>query len=90
MITEDDKQLVFVPLEEASTPPGGIIECLKDNFWLYKEGKGILYWKDKYNSYPQCNINRAVVENIKNRMYPWAEIIYVPVVFMKINIKDYT
>lgn len=82
----EDSRLVFLPVETASEPKDGLPQrCLKDYWWIFEPTRGILFYrqtaKSKHLS-PQCNSNRVIAEQIRSRLYPWAEIKQVPKVFV--------
>jgi hypothetical protein len=92
-ISIDDPKCVFVPLTEAIVPPNGLIEHLPNKYWAYVEGKGILYFKGSPKSSfmsPQCNSNKEIAEHITEMFYPWATVLFVPSVFRKVKISEYT
>jgi hypothetical protein len=89
-IEENDPKLVFVPLEEATTPPAGLIEHLKDRWWAIHPEKGLIFYK-AYNGNPsaQCNPSETTSRALNEKLYPWAEIKFVPSVFRRVNPHDY-
>lgn len=83
-MTEDDKRLSFVPIEKAVVPPSGLIEHIKDHYWLVHPVKGIVFWKES----PQANRNEELTRRWqKNNL--WAEVMFLPSVFRSINPSDY-
>lgn len=87
IVEHDDPRLVFVPLDKAVVPPSGLIRHIKDHWWVTHPEKGLAFFDKKYMS-PQCNSNKSVTEHIA-RMYPWAEIKFIPSVFRRIDLNDY-
>lgn len=85
----DDPRLVYVPLESAIVPPSGLIEHLKDRWWSAHPERGLLFF-DKKSMSPQCNGDETVARALAARLYPWAETIFVPSVFRRINPSDYS
>lgn len=83
--TED--RFVFVPIDEAIVPPGGLIEHLKDRWWVVHPEKGVAYF-DKRHKSPQCNSNETITRRLA-QAYPWAEVRFLPSVFRRINPHDY-
>jgi len=93
IIKEDDPRLKFVSLEEASTPPSGIIEHIKDYYWIVHPEKGVAFWltkigRTKQHISPQCNMYKSIVERFALR-YPWAEVKQIPSVFRGVDPNDY-
>lgn len=90
MVEPDDKRLRFVPIEEATVPPVGLIEHIKDYWWVVHPEKGVVFWRPNPRvEVPQGNFNKVVTEGIIKRMYPWAECRLIPSVFRSIDPKDY-
>jgi hypothetical protein len=87
VITEDDPRLRFVPIETATTPPANLIDHIKDAWWVVHPQKGLVFW-DKHRA-PQCNRSEDITRRIAGAMYPWAEIRFIPSVFLRINPHDY-
>lgn len=87
----DDPRLVYVPLVEATTPKSGICTCYQDRWWCMDPERGLIFYRaSKRDSLsPQCNSNQAVVDHSIKRMYPWAEVVFIPWVFERINLQDY-
>jgi hypothetical protein len=92
-LAEDDPRLVFIPIEVAIIPPGGIIMHMKDRWWAKHPEKGLIFWKPNkrhpHPGAPQCNSSEAMTKRLWELMYPWAEIVFVPSVFYKIDPHDY-
>ena len=91
-IEADDPRLKFVPLDQLTTPPPGLIEHLKDRFWIVHPDKGAVFGnpdKKGRDMSPQCNSNKDCVEAVFINMYPWAEIKFIQSAFRRINPQDY-
>lgn len=84
-ITED--RFVFVPLEKATVPPSGLIEHIKDRWWMAHPEKGLVFF-DKKAMAPQCNSSEKIARHFASA-YPWATVVFVPSVFRTINPNDY-
>jgi hypothetical protein len=87
----EDPSLYFVPLETAIVPPPGLINHLKDRWWAIHPEKGLIYYRRRRSDAgsPQCNFNEAVARSIRDRLYPWAEVLFVPSAFHCIDPQDY-
>jgi hypothetical protein len=84
MFEQDDPRLSFVSLKEATVPPAGLIEHIKDRWWVVHPEKGVCYFKTS----PLCNASKKIVsERLCN--YSWAEARFIPSVFRTINPNDY-
>lgn len=92
-VAEDDPRLTFIKLDEATIPPGGIIEHHKAKWWCVCPRRGLIFWRpDKKYSWPgapQCNSNEEVTRRFRERMYPWAELRFLPSAFHRVDPKDY-
>ena len=84
-LSETDKNLKFVSLEKAMTPPSGLIEHIQDHYWCVHKTKGVIYWKGCV----QGNLNKVIADSLCKRLYPWAEVRLLSSVFRKINPSDY-
>ena len=82
-----DERMVFVSFEKATVPPAGLIEHIKDSWWVTHPEKGVAFF-DKRRQSPQCNRNEEIARRIGG-MYPWAEIKFIPSVFRRIDPQDY-
>lgn len=79
------ERYVFVPIEKAVVPPSGLIEHLKDRWWIVHPEKGLAFF-DKKLMAPQCNGS----ETLARRLAPeWAEVRFFPSVFRRIDPQDY-
>jgi hypothetical protein len=88
VINEDDPRLVFVPIEHASTPPGGIIQHLKDRYWCVHPTRGLVFWTSQL-MWPQCDSDERCSKAIRDEVYPWADVVFVPSVFRLVNPRDF-
>jgi hypothetical protein len=84
-IHEDDPRLTFTLLEKAIVPPTGLIEHIKDKWWIVHPVKGVVYFR-KHS--PQCNSDQEISRRFL-AMYPWAELRHIPSVFRTIDPRDY-
>ena len=65
-----------VPIEKAVKPKDGYV-VMADRWWIVVD-ECILF----YRGYaPQCNDVKAITESIRDRMYPGAEVRFLPMVF---------
>lgn len=73
---------VFMPLEEAMSPRTGFV--MTDRYWVYKDGKGILFIKMGGSPHliPQCNSNAAIAESIQADLYPNYEVMFLETAFV--------
>lgn len=75
MIGDISKHIRKIPIEEAIKPKNG--ECLVNRYWSVQDGC-ILF----YNNSPQCNADQAVARVITDKLYPQAEVILIPEVYI--------
>jgi len=80
-------RLYFVPETEATVPPAGLIEHIKDSWWVTHPEHGLAFW-DKRSKSPQCNTNESITRHLA-KIYPWAEIKFIPSAYRRINPSDY-
>lgn len=91
-MTEDDPTITYISIEEATKPPGGLIEHLRDKWWSVHPTKGLIFYvgKGKPKCFsPQCNSNEDITRRIQEMLYPWAEVRFMPSVFIKRKPSDY-
>jgi hypothetical protein len=82
---QDDPHLVFRPVDSLTDPPDGLVQVIKDAWWCSLPDRGLLFYRSTPKSCylaPQCNRNQDVAEAIRLRFYPWAELVFVPAVFI--------
>lgn len=77
---ETHPRLSFIPENEAARPKGGNVQCVIDHWWCVHPEKGLVIWDKEC---PQANPNRTVTETCLAKLYPWAVIKQIPVVFMQ-------
>lgn len=89
-IERDDKNLKFIPFDVATRPPKGLIEHIKESYWVCDAERGVLYFRtfgDNYSA--QCNESEKITKTLAARNYPWAEVRFISSVFRRINPRDY-
>ena len=86
-----EENLVFVPFDEAAIAPGGIIEHLKNRWWLCCPDRGVAFYQPlgKGPRYPQCNTDEKTTRKLFERRYPNLEVRLIPSVFQRVNVSDY-
>lgn len=102
VISETD--YVFLPLEEAVTPPkGGFFQHYVSAWWVVHPDRGLAFYnprnartgRRRYSRYgsPQCNsderISRKVGADTAGSVFPEVEIQHLPSVWVPIDISDY-
>lgn len=91
MKEKNDKDLVFISLEKATTPFDGAI-AMTNRFWSICPERGLIFWKPKGrkgSGSPQCNSDERMSKHLNEKLYPWAETKFVPVVYIEHNCYDY-
>lgn len=82
----DEKDFTFILIEVAIVPPSGLIEHLKDRWWIVHPEKGLPFYK---GFAPQCNSNEILTRRL-SKNFPWnVRIQFIPSVFHSINPHDY-
>lgn len=86
-MSEINPRFYFVSKEKATVPPAGLIEHIKDSWWLVHPEKGLTFFDKKIGS-PQCNKNESLTRSWAAQ-HPWAVVEFIPSVFRSINPQDY-
>lgn len=72
----------YLPISEAIKPKSGIFKIHVNDYWSVVEKDGVDCVM-LYRGYaPQCNSNIAIVEHIKEKLYPEAKIVQLPIAYM--------
>lgn len=80
IMEEDNPLLSYVLLSDALAPKKeGIYTLHINTCWCIHPVKGLIIYK-KYS--PQCNNNREIVNKLRNILYPWANVMLIPRVFV--------
>lgn len=78
--------LTHMPLDQATADPGeGFWDILVDRWWVHAPGQGLLF----YGKSPQCNRHEGITRKIAAKLYPDAEIIFLPRVYVPHDCADY-
>ena len=80
MFEQNDKNLSFLPVTAATNPANGMYRCIKDSWWIAHPDKGLIFYR-KHS--PQCNANEEIARRLKEKLYPWAEVVHMPFVFVE-------
>ncbi len=90
-LNHDDPRLRFISLDKAIIPPPGLIEHLDDRWWAVHPTKGLIFYRPRGMNFdsPQCNSNENITKDLRDRLYPWADIKFIPSVFRRIDPHDY-
>lgn len=72
----------------------GICQVYRDRFWIYCPARGLVFYTFQKRdgireATPQCNSQEFITISLRDRMYPWAEVKFFPLVLKPININDY-
>lgn len=87
-MTISEDKFEFVPVEEAIIPPPGLIDHMKDRWWIVHPDKGLAFFKSRGSLSPQCNGDERITRRL-SEAYPWAEVRFIPSAFRRINPNDY-
>lgn len=88
MVEPDDPRLRFVPIEKVCIAPEGYCIHYKDYWWVYDPKRGLVFWQPtarRTHRFPQCNKAEGTTRHLAKKLYPWAEIKFVPSVFVPEN-----
>lgn len=87
-----DLRLVFMSLDDV-LKARGLTEALHNQWWSFDPQRGIIFWKRGVRRnvflYPQCNPDERISRMLTEKMYPWAEVLRVPLVLVRRNPSDY-
>lgn len=72
----DSPALRFVPLAELAVPKDGRV--VVDGYWSVHPERGAIFVRDS----PQYNKDPRIPAMLREKLYPWAEIRFVPLAFM--------
>lgn len=75
---------IFMAMDKATTPPSGIIQHLKNRYWIVHPQKGLAFYRS-YNS-PQCNENAKICARLKP---DGMDVLFVPSAFIPVKLSDY-
>lgn len=77
----DNPNLVFCPDIET---PINHSTVFVDYWWCFHPDKGAIFFKLYGRNYsPQCNQSQELAEAILKKLYPWAEIRFIPLAFVE-------
>jgi hypothetical protein len=83
----------FLPEDKATTPPtSGYFQALSNRWWVSHPEKGLaFFWMrgDKGLGSPQCNINESISIKIGVNSIEGAQVKFIPVVYVPIDLRDY-
>lgn len=81
---ENNDQIVYIRESDFSAPKDGYTAYV-NHWWCYVEGRGLMFYrvarKMKYLS-PQCNSDKDVATIVRDKLYPWADLRFVPVLYL--------
>lgn len=91
----DDWRLVYMPetdIEKAS----GICNVMRDRWFMVHPERGLLFYQSNRRrkgqlrgASAQCNTDKAVVERLRQELWPWAELRFYERVIVPIDLGDY-
>ena len=84
MIDENDKGLKFRPMTSVMDAPNGLLFHWKDHWWIHHPEKGLVFLLRSALCHPEAHVVQGW---IKDR-YNWAELRFMPDVFIKTRVSD--
>jgi len=72
-------KLVFVSLQEATTPRNG--NCTANMWWVCCPQRGLAFFNTGRYLAPQCNANQHIAEAVRDKLWPGLEVHFIPAVF---------
>ncbi len=77
MLKVEESLLTCVPVEKATKPfDGGVVLC--DRWWIVRE-ECVLFFRGVS---PQCNANESITLRLRDRLYPGADVRFLPTVYV--------
>jgi hypothetical protein len=74
-------RIIEIPIEVLTTPRSG--ESVADSYWAVREGRAIFYQRYGSRGWSlQCNSNEVVANKVIAKLYPGAEVVFIPVAFL--------
>jgi len=86
-MTEDDPRLSFMPYEDREKRSGPC-HVIRDSYWAMHPERGLVFYgrgKGIEHDAPQCNRNQSITEMLAHKLYPWAEVKFVPLVICPVR-----
>lgn len=80
MIEQSDPGLVRLPISEAVVPKDGYVAYVEQ--WWCCDEDNLIIWRNIGHDYPQCNRDEVCAERLRKRLYPWAKLARVSVVYL--------
>lgn len=90
-IKSDSPSIIYRTEEELTTPFDGAVTII-NHYWCYAAGNGYVFYKRFPSSryvYIQANLDSRVTEMLVARLYPWATVVRVPIVYIKTDENGY-
>lgn len=84
MIDENDKKLTFRPMASVIDAPNGLLLHWRDHWWMHHPEKGLVWHLGISLAYPDPTKVRGWI----NGRYPWADMLFMPDVFIKVKASD--
>lgn len=87
----DETKLRFLTLEKAAEPIDGLCRVIKDSWWCVDTERGLIFYSisRRGDGVPQCNTNEQLARSLCAKLYPWATVQHVPLVFVRADPRDY-
>lgn len=81
----DDKALSYIAFDKL-TAESGIVSAIRDSWWSVHPERGVMIYKKHF---PQCNSNENIGRRLTEKLYPWAETRFIPLVLVRVDPRDY-
>lgn len=75
----------FIAFDKASQAPAGLVKHYKDHWWITHPDKGVAFFEGKF---AQANTSESIARSLAKN-YEWAEVKFMPSVFISIDPRDY-
>ncbi len=95
-IEPDDPRMVYLP-EADVLKASGHCGVMRDRWFCVHPERGLIFWQPDTRkrkgsltgASPQCNSNESISQSIQAKLYPWAEVKFIPMVIVPIDVGDY-
>lgn len=96
MIDHDNPRLVYMP-ETDILSAGGHVDAMRNRWFSVHPERGLMFWQSDLRrrkgkltgAAPQCNADEAAARHLAQKLYPWAETRFYPLVLAPIDVADW-
>ncbi len=91
MELKEYKKLEFIPANRLQNPPRGMVEHIKDSWWVNCPERGLAFYRRGKRDplCPQCNKDERIAKAVAAKVWSGLEVSFVPSVFLPIDVRHY-